>query len=234
MALSTITVGGQTITLVDLPAPNSHQSAFFKYEPPGFRTVQWDIDDPAAVVTSGYGSQTQIQPWPGAESIGGTFSLVPLTQAEADQWISFLMALRGQANAFMIGDPAKTRPRGNPQDSVPLVTTATIATQNLPGSNQLVTRGWSGAGRLLEAGDWLQIGFRFYRNLFPVMSTDGTATLTVWPSLREQPTDATRIILHDCKGLFRLADSKRTWNADYTRLTTISFKFVEWRGAAIA
>ncbi len=221
MSITTITVGGQPVTLVDLPSR------------PGFRTVQFDIDDPASLVTSGFTGQAQVQRWPGADIITGTVSLPPLTQDDADEWISFIMACRGQANAFLLGDPLKRLPRGNIQHSVPVVT-GNNTSINLPGSDQLVTHGWSGAGRLLEPGDWIQIGYSLYRNLLPVISTDGTATLTVSPTLREQPTDGTPVIVHDAKGLFRLGQSKRTWNADFTRMTTISFPIVEWRGPASA
>ena len=87
---------------------------------------------------------------------------------------------------------------------------------------------------MLEAGDWLQIGYRLYRNLFPVMHQNGAATLTVWPTIREQPVDGTPITLANTKGLFRLGQSRRTWNADYTKLTSLSFQAVEWRGPASA
>ena len=103
---------------------------------------------------------------------------------------------------------------------------------NAVGSDQLATRGWAGAGRLLEAGDYLQIGYRLYRNLFPVLAdSNGDATLTVWPSLREQPADGTALILNNPKGLFRLAQSSRSWSAEYTRLTALSLRIVEFRGS---
>ena len=221
MALSTITIGGQNVTLVDMPAS------------PGFRTVQFDVDDPASAVVNGFSGLTQVQRWPGADVLSGTLSLPKLTQADADNWIAFLMALRGQANAFLLGDPLKRTPRGNPQHSVPLIDNSNPA-NNLPGSDQLVTHGWDGAGHLLEAGDWIQVGRYLYRNLFPV--TKAAQTLTVWPTLRETPAaDGTApIVLRNTVGVFRLAKSQRTWNADFTRLTSLSFPFTEWRGAASA
>lgn len=218
MALSTITIGGQTVTLVDMPLS------------PGPRTVEWSLDDPSAALTSGFSNQSQIQRWPGADILSGTFSLPPLTQAQADQWITFLMLIRGQSNAFLLRDPMKGSPRGLPQNSMPTASGAL----NIAGTDQLVTQGWSGAGRLLEPGDWLQIGYRLYRNLLPVISVDGTATLSIWPSIREPIPNGTPIVLHNASGLFRLAQSKRTWSVDYTRLSTMSFPFVEWRGPSYA
>ena len=218
MALKNISIGGQSVTLVDLP------------KRPGFRTVQFDFDDPATDMTNGFSGLTQIQRWPGADALSGTFSLPLLRQADADEWISFLMALRGRANAFQVGDPLKRMPRGKPQRSQPVVS----GSSSVPGSDQLVTRGWVGAGHLLEAGDWIQIGFRLYRNLFPVTSTNGTATLTVWPTIREQPADGDQLVLKNTVGVFRLAASKRSWNADFKKLTSLSFPFTEWRGPASA
>lgn len=217
MALSTISIGGQDVTLVDLPSY------------PGPRTIQFDFDDPAAALTSGFSNQSQIQRWPGADLLSGTFSLPPLTQVQADLWTSFLLLLRGQANAFLLRDPLRLTPRGNPQRSQPLTSGNTIS-----GTDQLTTNGWSGAGRLLEPGDWVQIGYRLYRNLLPVLSSDGTATLTLWPSVREPIPGGTAIVLHNAAGLFRLAQSKRTVSTDYTRLSAISIPFVEWRGPSYA
>lgn len=218
MALTPIIVGGQNVTLVDLP------------KSPGFRTVQFDFDDPATSMVNGFSGLTQVQRWPGADNISGTLSLPLLQLADSDTWIAFLMLLRGQVNAFQLGDPLKALPRGNPQRSQPVVS----GSGNLPGSDQLVTRGWAGAGHLLEAGDYIQIGYRLYRNLLPVVSTDGTATLTVWPTIREQPSDSDPITLKNTRGLFRLATSKRSWSADQKRLTAVSLQCVEWRGPASA
>ncbi len=57
----------------------------------------------------------------------------------------------------------------------------------------------------------------------------GNATLTVWPSIRETPADATPIVLAQPKGLFRLKANRRTIQWSPGRLTTLSFQCVEAR-----
>ena len=220
MALSTITLDGQSVTLVDVPTT------------PGLRSVQWNIDDPAGISGSGFSNQTQVQVWPGADLITGQCELPPLALANADAWISFLMACRGMANGFMLGDPLKTSPRANLQGSVPLVDGSNVA-NNLAGTTLLYTKGWKpNAARVFLERDPLQIGSRLYFNLFPVTADgNGNAILNIYPSFREQPADGTPLIVHNAKGMFRLSNTKRTFGADYTRLSKVSLQIMEYRGA---
>jgi hypothetical protein len=193
-------------------------------------SVEFSVSDANASVVSPFTGQTQIQQWPGADSISGTMTLPPLTQDEADVWISFLMELRGMANCFFIGDPMKRYPRGNPGASVPVIDTPNLGI-NIVSSPTLCTRGWiASQPRLLLAGDYLQIGNRLHRVLNTVNSgADGTAQIDIWPSLRDVTTDGEPVLLNHPKGLFRLATNKRTWSADYTGLTHISFSIIEFR-----
>src|SRR5690242_17315899 len=115
MNLSTITLNGKSVTVVSLPSS------------PGLRKVDFSSNDTVGIVKSPFTGQQQAQKWPGADWMNGTATLPPLTQAQADEWISFLLACRGQANAFMLGDPLKEHPRGNLQGSVPVVDGADTA-----------------------------------------------------------------------------------------------------------
>ncbi len=216
MSLTTIQLGGQTVTLVVRP-------------PIALREVQWEMNDSVALVTSPFTKQTQAQQWPGADWLSGTMSFPPLSQTAADQVISFLMQCRGMAVPFQLGDPLKKRPLGH-TTGVPLVD-GTVAASNAAGTTQLQTRGWlPNSHRVLVPGDWLQIGYRLHRNLdIANADANGNASLNIFPSLREQPADATPLVLHDTQGLFRLASNKRTWSADVTRLSSVSFPIMEYR-----
>ena len=174
MSTSTITVGGQTVTLVSLPAS------------PERREVQFDAFDAVALVPSEFTGQAQAQQWPGADMLSGTMTLPPLTQVQADDWISFLMQCRGMANAFQIGDPLQTAPRGSGAGSP---VTAVGVGVNPPGAQSLQTSGWTpGASGVLLRGDWLETSYRLYRALDDVNADgSGNATIPIWPSLREQP-----------------------------------------------
>lgn len=233
MSLSTITLGGQQVTLVSRPQIS-------------LREVQWEINDAVALVTSPFTGQTQAQQWPGADMLRGTMTFPPLTQKQADQVIAFLMQCRGMTNGFLLGDPLKRQVTNAQMELGAPMVDGSVATNNLAGATQLVTKGWKpNAYNLLTPGDWIQLGttqpiqpgspiltgaVRLHRNLDTVNAdANGAATLNLWPSLREQPADATAIVLHDTQGVFRMATNKRTWSADITRLSSVSFQVMEFR-----
>jgi hypothetical protein len=213
--ITTISLGGNAVSCVALPTS------------PGLQSVDFTFTDAVAIVSSPFTGQTQTQVWYGADGWSGTMTLPPLTQLQADNWISFLMELRGMANAFQIGDPLKRIPRGA-VSGIPLVDGSTPV---VTGGQTLYTRGWtSNKFRLLLPGDYLQIGYRLHRVLDAVNSdANGKAAISIWPSLREVPTDGEQIILNNPVGLFRLATNKRQWSSDPSGLTRISFPILEYR-----
>lgn len=217
MSITVITVGGNSVNLV--AAPSS----------PGPKSVQFTVSDAVGSVTSPFTGQVQTQQWPGADMLRGTVTLPPMTQADADIWISFLMELRGMANAFQMGDPMKATPRGTPSGS-PVVNNS-VPRGNIAGSQQLGTNGWTAsATNLLLPGDYIQVGYRLHRVLDVVdADSGGNATISIWPSLRETSTNAEMLITTGAQGLFRLATNQRTWSADQTLLTSVSFQIQEYR-----
>ena len=174
--IKTITIGSQSITLVELPAK------------PGLRSVEWNAEDSVAVVRAAYTGQVQTQKWPGADLLSGTMTLPALTVLQADDWECFEMQLRGMANAFQMGDPLRPRPRGTCSGS-PIVDN-TVAGGNAAGSETLGTKGWTAnAVGVLLRGDWIQVGYRYYRVLDDVdADASGNAIFPIYPSLREVPT----------------------------------------------
>jgi hypothetical protein len=216
MSTSTITLAGNSVTLVSVPLIASAAS------------VEFNFSDSVAIVVSPYTSQTQAQAWIGADMWTATVTLPPLSQAQADVWISALMECRGMMNAIQIGDPMKARPRGNPSGT-PTCPSTPVDTFGQP---TLTTTGWTpGKVGLLLPGDYLQVGYRLHKVLDIVNSdSSGNASITVWPSLREPPGPTAPIILNNPMGLFRLATNKRTWNVDaVTRQTRLSFPLMEYR-----
>lgn len=196
---------------------------------PGLHSVEFSMNDAVAIVSSPFTGQTQAQQWPGADSMTGTVTLPPLTQGEADNWIAFLMELRGMANCFQLGDPIKATPRGNPR-GVPVVDMS-MAGSNIVGAQTLRTKGWAAnCFGLLLPGDNLQIGYRLHKVLDRVNSdANGNASISIWPSMRDLPTDGEKVVLKAPVGLYRLATNKRTWSSDYTFLSSISFQIQEYR-----
>lgn len=208
MSISVITVGGQSVNLVAMPST------------PGMRTVEFAMFDAVASATSIFTSQVQTQQWPGADLLSGVMTLPVLQQADADNWISFLMELRGMANAFQIGDPLKPSPAGTGAG------TPVVNGDQAAGSQVLAMSGFSGTAALLP-GDWIQIGYRMYR-LLEQQDSD-TASVGIWPALREAVSNGDAVITENPVGLFRLAKNARTWSADQVRYTQLSFNIQEYR-----
>lgn len=187
---------------------------------PGMRTAEFEMDDAVGIVTSTFTGQVQAQQWPGADMLRGTMTLPVLVEANADKWKAFLAELRGMANAFQIGDPVKAVPAGTGAGA-PVVNGAQAA-----GSQTLAMAGFSGTGALLP-GDYIQIGYRLHMVL--EQQDSDTASVGIWPCLREALAGGETVITSNPRGLFRLAENKRTWSVDVTRLSQISFKIQEYR-----
>ena len=215
MSTSTITLNDNSVTLVATPPVS------------GAASVEFNFTDSVAIVASPYTGQTQAQAWIGADMWSATVTLPPLSQKQADVWVSALMECRGMLNAIQIGDPMKSTPRGNPLGTP----TCPATPVDQFGQSTLTTTGWTpGKVGLLLPGDYLQVGWRLHRVLDIVNSdSSGNATISVWPSLREIPAASALIILNNPMGLFRLATNKRTWSADFTRQTRLSFQLMEYR-----
>jgi len=103
----------------------------------------------------------------------------PMRDAQARAWFAWLLGLQGVAGVFQIGDPLGAQPLGTGAGA-PVVSGAGQT------GTVLNTLGWTGANALLP-GDYLQIGYRLYRNLGIV--GPGAQALSIWPQIRESPLD---------------------------------------------
>lgn len=217
MSISVITVNGQSVNLVAFPAA------------PGLRSVNFVLNDKVGVVTSVFTGQVQRQQWPGADMLSATLTPPKLTRKQADDWICFLMELRGMANAFQAGDPMRPTPRGSVAGT-PLVDN-TVLGGNAAMSQTLGLKGFTASEPgVLKRGDWLQVDYRLYKNLVDAdADSSGKVTISVWPALREIPTDGGALITTNPKGLFCLAKNDRSWSADVTRLTATTINCQEYR-----
>ena len=73
-------------------------------------TIEFTATDTVAVSISPFTGQQQVQDWQ-ASYMEASVSMPALTHAQAQEWIAFLMALRGQAKVFQLGDPLAAIPR---------------------------------------------------------------------------------------------------------------------------
>jgi hypothetical protein len=185
------------LTIISLPCDTS----------PGVTapsSIEWDPQEKVSESDGSFAYQSQVFDW--QQSMwAGQVSFPPMARYAADMWSAFILECRGQANAFMMGDPKAVLPKG------PALGTPVVSGAGQTGYS-LVTRGWApGVVSILLPGDFIQVGNRLYKILVPANTdANGNSTLTVWPNLRDLPADAVTVQTRACKGLFRLA--KNTGN----------------------
>jgi hypothetical protein len=174
-------------------------------------SLQFSPIDLVAVSTAIFTGQQQLQDWQAAY-LEAVATYPPMTHVQAQSWIAFLLALRGQLGVFQLADPLAMVPQGT-----------ALGSPQVNGSLQtgfsLLTKGWApSSSGLLQPGDFLQIGYRLYRNLAPLNSDGaGHATASIWPQLRESPTDGDSIVTSATQGLWCLKSNTRSWSVDDMR-----------------
>lgn len=193
----------------------------------GPRKITFGANNLISASVSPFTGSQQIVQWLG-EWWEAEIGLPEMTLAQAEPWIAFLTALRGMLGTFYLGDPSRTAPQGVATGS-PVVDGAQAS-----GGNQLVTSGWTAnVNGILLPGDYIQVGTgatqRLYKNLTQANSnSSGVATLDIFPVIRaEGVTNGEAIVTANPMGTFRLTGNWRSWQVDYTRLRTISFKAME-------
>lgn len=193
---------------------------------PGFREVDFVLNNAVSSNRSGFTGQTQTYRWVGAEYLSGTVTLPPMKRSDAQRWISFLTKCQGMANAFCVGDPLGDSPTGSVDQElavsgfVPALSTSIPIRSYTPAPS---------AGILLE-GDYIQVGARLYivGNDVDVDQT-GHASISVWPAVREAMGDGNGINTSGAQGLFRLADNQQTVQVSYATTYGMSFRITEAR-----
>jgi hypothetical protein len=190
-------------------------------DPPAPASIDFTLQDLVASVDNPFTGQQQFQDWQ-ASFIEWSVSMPALTRAQAPAWIAFLMSTRGTLNVFQMGDPLAMTPQGS-ASGTPVVNGGSQT------GYSLATNGWTaGASGVLLPGDWLQIGYRLYRNL-AIANADGSghSTLSIWPQIRESPNDGDTIITSNTKGLFRLKANPRKFSMLGNRTYSLQFEIRE-------
>lgn len=142
------------------------------------------------------------------------FTLPPMKRADAEQWVAWLVSLRGQYGTFLVGDSSSSSIRG---------TATTVAVTGSAGDNSVTV---TSNGTLL-AGDMIQIGTGADATLHKVLvDLDGNGTLEIWPALRKARS-AVSVTLSNAKGLFRLASNETSWSINEASFYGLSFSAME-------
>jgi len=146
-------------------------------------------------------------------------TLPPMKTADAEQWLGFLLSLRGRYGTFLLGDPLRTSLRG----------TATSCTVTGSAGDNTVSATVT-AGQTLLAGDYIQLGSGSTAALHKVLvnytGTGSAADLEIWPALRVARSSATATI-SNAKGLFRLNSNEQAWSINEASIYGITFGAME-------
>jgi len=140
--------------------------------------------------------------------------LPPMKRADAEQWIAFLMSLRGQYGTFLLNDPAATTTRG----------TANSAIITGSAGDRSVSVSMTGT---LKAGDYFSLGSGTSTRLHKVLADKtNSGTLEIWPALRETASSATAD-LTSASGTFRLSSNQQSWSVNDASFYGITFGAME-------
>jgi hypothetical protein len=146
-------------------------------------------------------------------------TLPPMKRADAEQWVAWLVSLRGRLGTFLLGDPLSTAIRGT---ATSLTITGTAAASTVSAT---VT-----ASQTLLAGDMFQIGTGSDATLHKVLQnytgTGSAADLEIWPALRKARTSASADLTSP-QGVFRLVSNETSWSVSEASIYGISFSAME-------
>lgn len=141
-------------------------------------------------------------------------SLPPVRKDLAEDWVAFLLSLRGQYGTFLLGDPNYDGPRG---------TATTLSVTGSTGDTS-VTATLNGS---LKAGDWFSLGSGTSTRLYKVVQDiASTGTMEIYPALRADASGATADVSTP-KGCFRLASNETAWSINEMSAYGISFGAME-------
>ncbi len=151
--------------------------------------------------------------------------LPPMKRADAEEWIAWLISLRGRAKDFLLGDPSAPAPRGlaGAFPGSPVVTDQSGGTIIVTGAS-VNKSGW------LLPGDYIQIGSAGTATLHKVLeaantNASGEVTLEVWPYVRG--TRSGSVTVNNAVGRFRLSSSEQAWSINEASIYGITFGAVE-------
>lgn len=165
----------------------------------------------------------------GGQMLEAEISLPPMTRAEGEQWVSFLIKLKGMQGTFLLGDPAAATPRGS---AATTPGTPVVSGAGQTGDDLTVSGLPADVDGYLLAGDYIQLGTSGSATLHKVLndvdtSANGIGLIDLYPSIRTAPVDAAAVVVANAKGVFRLATNETNWSINEVTHYGLSFAAVE-------
>jgi len=157
-------------------------------------------------------------------------SIPPVRKDLAEEWIAFLISLKGPVGTFYLGDPNMATPRG----TILSGTTVTLDSAAAAGDETVALTKGAGPAKsnVFLPGDYLQIGTGSGRTLHKVLNTvdwdaNGDGTADIWPHIRGTVSSGTSVVHQSTTGKFRLTSGLTSWSINNASTYGISFDAVE-------
>lgn len=176
----------------------------------GISQVQFTALSATAVSSSPFTYAQQVQHW-GGEMWTAEVTLPPMRASSAEEWVAFLISLRGRYGTFYLNDPLNTSPRG---------TATTLSITGTTGDSSVSAT----INGTLKAGDWFNTPTNKLHKV--VQDIASTGTMEIFPALREDLV-AESCNLSSAKGIFRLSTNETTWSINEMNQYGITFPAME-------
>ena len=155
-------------------------------------------------------------------------TLPPMRRENAEQWIAWLISLKGQFGTFYLGDPNATLPMGSARDSDTILVNGAVSS----GNTINIDSAPASQSGYLKAGDYMQIGTGTNKQLFKVLadvttSGAGGATVDVWPNVRTSIAENASVTVEAAQGVFRLASNEQSFSINSAATYGLVFGAVE-------
>ena len=181
-----------------------------------------------AISTSPFTYSQQVHKWTG-QRWEADITLPPMLRANAEEWISFLVSLKGSYGTFLLGDPSAVTPRGTASVSAG---TPVINGASQTGDQLIIDGATTSQTGYLKAGDYIQLSSGATSRLHKVLQDansdgSGNVTLTIFPDIRTSPSDNSTVVVTGARGVFRLNENVVNWNVNEASIYGITFGAIE-------
>ena len=193
----------------------------------GIAQIELRATNAVAVSRSPFTYSTQVHAYSG-QSWQADVTLPSIRRDLAEEWVAWLISLKGQLGTFYLGDPNAVTPRGSARNTDTILVNGatssgnTLAIDDAPASQT----------GYLKAGDYMQVGTGTSRQLFKVLAdvdtnSSGQATVDIWPDIRTTIANNSAVTVENTKGVFRLSSNEQGFSINEPSFYGISFGAME-------
>jgi hypothetical protein len=193
----------------------------------GIAQIELRATNAVAVSRSPFTFSTQVHAYSG-QSWQADVTLPSIRRDLAEEWVAWLISLKGQLGTFYLGDPNAVTPRGSARNTDTILVNGATSS----GNTLAIDSAPASQTGYLKAGDYMQVGTGTSRQLFKVLADvntngSGQATVDIWPDVRTTIANNSAVTVENTKGIFRLASNEQAFSINEASFYGISFGAVE-------